>query len=95
VEWTARVEDRSRFRVSLEYGKATADSAGRGTFELSLGDQRLTAETTPTGGGSTFAVRDVGEVVLDRGTHVVRVRPTAAGGSAVRLRRVVLTPVAP
>jgi alpha-L-fucosidase len=92
VEWTVRVERRARYRVSLEYGSAARpDSAGR--FEVTLGGQRLAGRVVPTEGGSTFAVRDVGEVVLQPGHHTIRVRRTDAGpGELMRLRRLVLAP---
>jgi hypothetical protein len=92
VEWAARVERRARFRVSLEYGAAAPpDSAG--SVEVTVGSQRLAARGAPTGGGSTFATRDVGEVVLDPGHFTIRVRRADAGaGELMRLRRLVLTP---
>jgi alpha-L-fucosidase len=92
VEWPVRVEERGRYRVSLDYGKAAADTTGGGSFEVVVGEARLAVRPEPTGGGSRFEVREVGSLPLERGTYTLRIRSAADGASSLRLRRVILTP---
>ncbi len=91
ISWTVRVTERARYYVSLDYATVQADSAG--TFEITIGGQRLNGTVRPTASQSAFAIRDVGPVVLGPGTYTITIRPLGiAGGDLMRLRNLVLTP---
>lgn len=93
IDWDVRVSEPARFRVALNY--ATASAADTGTFEVTVGSQRLTGRVVPTGGDTLFVSRDEGEVTLPPGEFTLRIRPTAIPATdLMRLRRIELTPVA-
>ena len=74
IDWNVRVTEPTRFRVALDY--ALAATASESGFAITIGSQRLTGRAAPTGAETTFAMRDVGEVMLAPGEHRIVVRPT-------------------
>jgi alpha-L-fucosidase len=92
VEWRIRLDERARVRVAFDYATVSAENTG--TFEITIGGQRLVGRVVPTKDESTFSTRLVGEVVLPPGEYTIGVRPTEiVGGELMRLRRIELTPV--
>jgi alpha-L-fucosidase len=93
VEWRVRVAEPARYRVAVEY--AAAAPADTGHFTITIGELRLSGRVSPTGGDALFATRDVGDVALAPGEYVIGLRAAlVVGPELMRLRRLVLTPVA-
>ncbi len=93
VDWRVRTTAPARYRVVANY--ATSDTTSAGAFEISVGNQKLSARVKPTASPTTLITDDIGEVELPAGEFTISVRSTQIDGAELmRLRRIELTPVA-
>jgi alpha-L-fucosidase len=94
IDWDVRLSEAGRFRVALEYATSTPQDSG--TFEITVGANRLSGRVIPTAGDTVFASRDVGEIALPPGAITLSIRPSGpleGGAELLRLRRITLTPL--
>jgi alpha-L-fucosidase len=89
VSWDVRVAEPVRLTLAADY--AASEKHG-GTFEVRVGDQRVTATVERTGGDQQFARRDIGTLTLQPGHYRVTVTPTRIDGDLMRLRGLRWTP---
>jgi alpha-L-fucosidase len=90
VRWPVRLREPATFEVAIAYD-APAAAAG-GTFVVELGEGRALAGTVAE---TPAAPVPLGRVALPAGSFTLAVRPTAIRGpELLRLRAIVLTPVA-
>jgi len=95
VAWSCLISKPGEYRVSIEY--ACPEDISGSTFEISIGNQRLTGKVGSTGGFGTYQWVEVGTVKLaDSGKTGVRLKPLSKPAMAVmNLRSVLLKPVVP
>jgi alpha-L-fucosidase len=84
--WTFAVPKAGRYKVDISYGKGRDDKT-----EFAIG--ALNGMVKPTGGDWVFKTFPVGEMELAAGEQTLQVKPQPAGGDAMHLERVTLTPV--
>ncbi len=88
VEWTFLVDNPGLFEVTAELAGPSAS-----TFEVLVGDEKLTVAMEPTGAYDKFENKALGQVTIEQaGKVTLAVKPVAGKWQAVNLRKVVLEP---
>lgn len=92
AQWKLAVKTPGKYRVSV---KASCDAAQAGSkFDVTVGDQTLSAKVPATKSPEEFADIDLGTVTIDEaGTTWLKIQPTSkAKDFVMNLRSVTLTP---
>jgi alpha-L-fucosidase len=88
VSWQFKLEKGGRFEVVA----TVATPAESSRFEVTIGEQKLTAQAAKTGSYETFETVKLGEVRLEKGTHELSVKPAQGQWQPINLRSIVLKP---
>ena len=90
VAWPIHLREAATVHAAVELTSPAKTTGGR--FELTVADQRLTAEVEPGPAGASW-VMDLGELTLPAGRHVLRIKPQdiADGKELMRLHELRLT----
>ena len=92
VGWQVRLNTVAEFDVELKY--TTGSKENNGSYEVSLGDQKLRATIQPTPNENESTTVKIGRVKLGLGKHEIAVRPVEIkGGELMRLFQVSLNPI--
>jgi hypothetical protein len=92
VGWQTRLNQSTEFEVTAKYATGSKDNVG--SFEVSLGDQKLKATVQPTANENESRVVTLGRVTLRPGNQEIAVRPVEIkGGELMRLFYVSLKPI--
>lgn len=90
--WNLRVPKAGRYKVAVSYASPKGSEGVE--YAVVAGKSQVTGKVKNTDGDLVFKRFDVGEMNLSAGDQLLQVKPTGkAGTEAMRLERVVLTPV--
>ena len=94
VSWEIKVPAAGSYEVSI--GFACAPGTGGATYDVLVGDQKLSGTVRETGAWETFVTERLGAISLPAGTHLLKVVPTTMpGGAVMNLKGIGLTPAEP
>jgi len=92
VGWQVRLNIAGEFEVALKYTTASKESIG--SYEVSVGEQKLPATVQPTANENESRTVSLGRVTLAPGKYEIAVRPVdIKGNELMRLFYVSLSPV--
>lgn len=95
VNWRVRLVAPARYRVAINYATAAKTAGDADSFSVEFGAQKISGQVAATDKPTVFRTDALGEVDLPAGECIVAVRPVKlAGGDLMRLRQLVLIPVA-
>jgi alpha-galactosidase len=83
ITWKLRLSAPARVTIDAEYAAGEKDG---GTFEIRVGDRRLSGTVEPTAADPAFARKTIGTLTLPAGHHTITIAPTRIEGALMRLR---------